>query len=305
MKRIFREVRGRARRWRRQLELARKVAGSIDSPAYSEFSGVFPLHYPALDIELDATPEQLSRMLERIEQSWSKMGEDWPHFSVLSQEQFYPRNLAGSINQFWASGESEAEVTLELLHRLGFDPAGKTCVEYGCGLGRVTMPLATGFAKVHAYDISASHLALARQRAEAVGAANVQFHHRGGGVLAPLEDCDFFSSRLVFQHNPPPVMRELVRLALASLRSGGVAVFEIPVYLSGYSFRINEYLENPSKERMEMHCLPQSEIFALVETTGCRLIEVREARTVELFKECLGNYLVIGRPTAPYTDALT
>jgi SAM-dependent methyltransferase len=286
------------RHWRRRLQLACKAARSIDSPAYSEYSGIFPLHYPALDIELDATPEQLSLMLERIEQSWSKMGEDWPHFSVLSQTQYLPRNLAGSLEQFWASGEGEAEITLALLHRLGFGPAGKTCVEYGCGLGRITMPFAARFAKVHGYDISANHLALARQRATAVGAANVQFHHRGDGVLASLESCDFFYSRLVFQHNPPPVMRELVRLALSSLRPGGIAVFEIPVYLSGYAFRIGEYLKNPSKERMEMHCLPQREIFALVEAAGCRLIEVREDRTVELFKECLGNYFVIGRPAA-------
>lgn len=284
--------------WRRRFQLACKAAGSIDSPAYSEFSGIFPLHYPALDIELDATPEQLARMLERIEQAWSKMGEDWPYFSVLSQSQYLPRNIAGSLEEFWAGGEGEAEITLALLHGLGFDPAGKICVEYGCGLGRVTMPFATRFEKVHAYDISASHLALARQRAAAVGAVNVQFHHRGDGVLAPLEACDFFYSRLVFQHNPPPVMRELVRLALASLRPGGIAVFEIPVYLSGYCFRIDAYLENPSKERMEMHCLPQREIFDLVDAAGCRLIEVREDRTVELFKECLGNYFVIGRPAA-------
>jgi SAM-dependent methyltransferase len=284
--------------WQRRLQLACKAARSIDSPAYSEFSGIFPLHYPVLDIELDATQEQLSRMLDRIEQSWSKMGEDWPHFSVLSQSQYLPRNLAGSLEQFWASGEGETEVTLALLRRLGFDPVGKTCVEYGCGLGRITMPLAARFAKVHGYDISANHLALARQRAEAVGAANIQFHHCGGDVLALLEACDFFYSRLVFQHNPPPVMRELVRLALASLRPGGIAVFEIPVYLSGYGFGIGEYLENPSEERMEMHCLPQREIFALVEAAGCRLIEVREDRTVELFKECLGNYFVIGRPAA-------
>jgi SAM-dependent methyltransferase len=298
LKQLYRDVRDKAQHWRRRFQLARKVASSIDSPAYSEFSGVFPFHYPPLDIELEATPEQLSRMLIRIEQSWVKMGEDWPHFSVLSQEQFYPRNLAGSIDQFWASGEGEADVTLGLIRPLGFDPTGKTCVEYGCGLGRVSMPLAARFATVHAYDISASHLALARQRAEAVGATNVQFHHRGGGVLTPLEDCDFFYSRLVFQHNPPPVMRELVRLALASLRPGGIAVFGLPVYLSGYTFRIDEYLENSGKERMEMHCLPQREIFAVVQAAGCQLIEVREERTIELFKECLGNYFVIGRPFA-------
>ncbi|HWB47711.1 MAG TPA: class I SAM-dependent methyltransferase [Stellaceae bacterium] len=287
------------RYWRRVWRTAQRVAGTIDSPAYSEFSGVFPLHYPRLDIELDATPDQLSSMLLAIERSWSKMGEDWPHFSVLSEEQYLPGNLAGSLDQFWAIGRGEADLAVSLLRQLDFgDPAEKTCVEYGCGVGRVTIPLAARFGEVHAYDISASHLALARQRAETMRAANIGFHHRGSGLLEPLAPCDFFYSRLVFQHNPPPVMRELVRLALASLRPGGVAIFEIPVYLAGYRFHIDDYLDNPPPERMQMHCLPQREIFSLISQAGCFLLEVREDRTIEIRRECLGNFFVIGRPAA-------
>jgi hypothetical protein len=92
--------------WRR-LQLAGKAAGSIGSPAYSEYSGIFPLHFPRLDIELDATPEELSRMLNGIAAAWEKMGEERPHFSVLSEERFLPRNVAASVDQFWNSGEGE------------------------------------------------------------------------------------------------------------------------------------------------------------------------------------------------------
>jgi SAM-dependent methyltransferase len=188
---------------------------------------------------------------------------------------------------------------LFLLRQCGFgDPASKTCVEFGCGLGRVTIPLSRGFGTVHGYDISARHLALARQRGEAVGCGNIRLHYCGDGKLAPLADCDFFYSRLVFQHNPPPVMRELVRLALASLRPSGIAIFELPVYLSGYRFSIGTYLSTSGKDLMEMHCLPQREVFSLVEAAGCSLTEVREDRTVEIRQECLGNYFVIGRPAA-------
>jgi hypothetical protein len=78
------------RHWRRVLRTARKLASTLNSPSYSEFSGVFPLHFPPLDIELDATADQLARMLDHIGRRWSKMGEDWPHFSVLSYEQYLP-----------------------------------------------------------------------------------------------------------------------------------------------------------------------------------------------------------------------
>ena len=285
--------------WRRVLRTARRLASTLDSPSYSEFSGIFPLHFPPLDIELDATPDQLAHMLHHIGRRWSQMGEDWPHYSVLSYEQYLPRNLAGSIDDFWAAGRGEAGVAMTLLDHLGFaKPQRRICVEYGCGVGRVTIPLAEQFAELHAYDISANHLVLAQQRAETVGAGNVRFHHCGNGVLEPLTPCDFFYSRLVFQHNPPPVMRELVQLALASLRPGGIAIFEIPVYLTGYRFHIDDYLDNPPKEPMEMHCLPQREVFSLAAAAGCLLIEVREDRTIERHRECLGNLFVIGRPAA-------
>ena len=143
-----------------------------------------------------------------------------------------------------------------------------------------------------------SHLALARQRADAAGSDNIRFHHRGNAMLEPLVPCDFFYSRLVFQHNPPPVMRELVRLALASLRPRGIAIFAIPVYLAGYSFHIDDYLGNPPKDIMEMHCLPQREVFSLVAAADCLLIEVREDRTIETHRECLGNFFVIERPAS-------
>src|SRR5262249_9790107 len=140
------------------------------------------------------------------------------------------------------------------------------------------------FAEMYAYDISANHLALARQHAEAAGVGNIRFHHRGNGVLEPLHPCDFFYSRLVFQHNPPPVMHELVRLSLASLRPGGIAIFEIPVYFAGYTFHIEDY--------------PQREVFSLIAAAGCLLIEVHEDRTIETHRERLGNLLVISRQVA-------
>ena len=225
------------------------------------------------------------------------MGEERPHFSVMTQGVFRPDKIAASVDRFWASGACEAETVAFQLKQLGYnDPSGKTCVEFGCGLGRVTIPLARQFAEVHAYDISGSHLTLARKRANAQSATNIRFHHRGGASLEPVEKCDFFYSRLVFQHNPPPVIRELIRLALDSLRPGGLAIFGAPVYLGGYRFGIAEYLEGPETGRLEMHCIPQRQIFSLISAAQCSLIEVREERSVTNTMECLADLFVVGRP---------
>ena len=287
------------RRQLRLLQLARRIGGRINSGEYSELSGVFPLHYPALDIELDATPEQLAAMLGGTEGAWTGMGEAYPHYSVITEDTYRPENLPQSIDRFWESGNIEADTAIHLLRQTGVgDLAAKTCVEFGCGVGRVSVPFARQFAEVHAYDISASHLALARQRAEAARVSNIRFHHRSGGEQTPLASCDFFYSRIVFQHNPPPVIRELIRAGLASLRPGGVAVFGVPVYISGYKFHIDAYLARHRTGDMELHCIPQRAVFALVAEANCQLIELREERTVDWATESLSNIFVIGRPAA-------
>jgi SAM-dependent methyltransferase len=76
------------------------------------------------------------------------------------------------------------------------------------------MVLAGKFKRVDGYDISPGHLERARQRAQETGIRNVALHECSSNMLASLEKCDFFYSRIVFQHKPPPVIVELIRTAV-------------------------------------------------------------------------------------------
>jgi hypothetical protein len=88
---------------------------------------------------------------------------------------------------------------------------------------------------------------------------------------------DLWFSRIVLQHNPPPVIAMILRRALAWLAPGGLAVFQVPTYGVGYSFRANEYLRNiGQKSEIEMHILPQQAVLEVVQQAGCVLLELRE-----------------------------
>src|SRR5579864_2249303 len=67
-----------------------------------------------------------------------------------------------------------------LFSRLGDDPRGGTCVEVGCGFGRMTAPLAERFDRVLAVDVSPRMLDLARA---SVTAPTVEFALVSGGSL--------------------------------------------------------------------------------------------------------------------------
>ena len=256
-----------------------------------------PLDRAEIDVQTSASPVELTLLEDRIRETWTQLGLDRPHDSVLSGEDYLPENIdEESVARFFASGVEELVTIEAILSRAGFVAhAAKTCVEFGCGLGRVTFALKT----VHGYDISANHLELARRHAAEVGMSNVEFHLCPVGALGEtLAPCDFFYSRLVFQHNPPPLIRALIRAALASLRPGGIAIFQVPTYGIDYSFSTKGYLAGPRRRDIEMHCIPQRDVFAEIAAARCTLLEVDEDTAIGQHGEWISNTFVVQRPEA-------
>jgi SAM-dependent methyltransferase len=155
------------------------------------------------------------------------------------------------------------------------------------------------FRKVDAYDISPTHLEFAEKRAAEANIGNIEFHLcRRETTYLEIVECDIFYSRLVFQHNPPPIIQELIVRSLSSLRSGGIAIFQIPTHIKGYTFDLQEYLKRPINQDMEMHCITQSIVFELISATQCRLLEVREDASIGGLGQRVSNTFVAQRAGA-------
>ncbi len=261
---------------RKTIMLSSEFSNILSSAEKSTFP-LLPLDVAKIEVDTTAGDAQLSAIIEKIKAAWTHLGINRPHFSVLTYPQFLPENLSGSINEFWERGEQDAGRLERILDRHECFPlARKTCVEFGCGIGRVTIPLARRFAWVHGYDISPAHLSLAEKHAGEEAINNVSLHLCSETFLEALHECDVFYSVIVFQHNPPPLISGLVRNALRSLKSGGIAVFQVPTYKKGYRFKTAEWLRTDHPPKMQMHCLPQQHIFEIVAEENCKLLEVRE-----------------------------
>jgi 2-polyprenyl-3-methyl-5-hydroxy-6-metoxy-1,4-benzoquinol methylase len=248
-------------------------------------------------IETSATHQELDQCAAVIKEAWQAEGRTQAHFSVLSSEEFLPTNLARSIDSFWASGEAEAVLATRILARHGVaNLAERVCVEYGCGVGRVTNGFARLFKTVHGYDISEPHLVHARQHTAEVGLKNIVYHECLEMMKTQIEPCDFFYSAIVFQHNPPPVIMELIRRALASLRPGGVAIFQVPTFIADYQFKLKDWLEAGPGSRVHMHCVPQAQIIECIFNQGCKLLEIREDGFAGSPDTIISNTFVVRRP---------
>jgi SAM-dependent methyltransferase len=134
-----------------------------------------------------------------------------------------------------ARGEEELAA---LVGRLGADPRGGTCVEVGCGPGRMTGALAARFDRVVALDVSPAMLERARA---AVDAANVELLAVSGTQLDGVPDgvADVLVCYLVLQHLPSKAavlayLREFARV----LAPGGEAFVQVPVLDAGVRPRL-------------------------------------------------------------------
>jgi SAM-dependent methyltransferase len=127
-------------------------------------------------------------------------------------------------------GRSELE---GLFERLGADPRGGTCVEVGCGPGRMTGALAERFDRVLALDVSPAMLERARA---SVPDERVEFRAVAGERLDGVEDAiaDVLVCYLVLQHLPT---RDAVLAYLADfarvLTPDGEAFVQLPVLEQG------------------------------------------------------------------------
>ena len=234
---------------------------------------------PHRTVETGGDPALLARLFEHVNRSWQHLGETDPYWSVLTAPEYRGKPSAEHIARFFASGAAEVVRLEKALARSGIALDGRgTCLEYGCGLGRVTRHLAPHFARTIGVDISASHLALARELATADNVRNVEWLHLETlDSLAALPDVDFIYSVIVLQHNPPPVIERILTTFARILKPGGVAYFQVPTYRADYEFRLKDYVRDQlDKREMEMHAFPQERIFELFAEAGAVAVSVVE-----------------------------
>jgi 2-polyprenyl-3-methyl-5-hydroxy-6-metoxy-1,4-benzoquinol methylase len=238
-----------------------------------------PLNWAPIPVELDADANTLAAIHQHINVTWSALGASEPHWSVLTHPDFKHEAFARHTDRFHETGRQNIEDFIAVLRRSGIELSpDQTCLELGCGVGRLTAWLAPLFARVIATDISATHLQIAKADIARCGVQNVSFRQLASLCdITNIESFDVFFSVIVFQHNPPPIIAYLLKAILAQLSAGGVGYFQIPTYAKGYAFDAATYLSHMKRgNHMEMHVLPQHKVIELIYETGCKLLEIRE-----------------------------
>ncbi|HME90767.1 MAG TPA: methyltransferase domain-containing protein [Myxococcaceae bacterium] len=234
------------------------------------------------------------------DKTWQYFGRTDPYFGVLSHPSFKTEQLDESArHQFFDSGRRYVDYVLELVSNhldASFRPT--RALDFGCGVGRLTIPLARVCQSVVGVDVSDGMLAEARKNAEGQGATNITFVKADDSLSAVTGDFDLLNSLIVFQHIPPRRGEAILKMMLQRLREGGVGILQFTYGFASSTpwtrkalvrayhavpllWSVRNLLKGrPLLERMmQMNEYDPAHLLRILQEGGCHLVHARFTET--------------------------
>ncbi len=209
----------------------------------------------------DLAPDPLSRS----NRDWEIFAQEDPLWAILSHPDKQGRRW--SLDEFLATGEGDVTRLIRALESLAEPVARHDVLDFGCGIGRITIPLTRRFDRVTGLDAAPSMIAQAQRLNPATD--RLTFLHSDAPRL-PFGDASFdvVHTYLVLQHIPIDAALGYVREFIRVLRPRGVAYFVIPARFgttTGRRSHETTFSFATRAARMDMHCIPISEVTAALE----------------------------------------
>ncbi|HEY9772509.1 MAG TPA: class I SAM-dependent methyltransferase [Planktothrix sp.] len=225
--------------------------------------------------------------IKTLESHWEAWAQTDPLFAVLT----WPDARGGKWNQddFFHTGLHEIEELMVNLRKLGIEVERNRALDFGCGVGRLSQALSQQFRAVVGVDISSTMIALSRQFDRSEGRCT--FVQNCAEDLSVLGESgfDLVYTNIVLQHIYPSAQKRYIAEFLRILNPGGVAVFQIPERRLAYTvsdlivpirdalrFVVNLMFGKVAWPKMEMNCLPESDVRQIVDAAGAKLIATEE-----------------------------
>lgn len=224
--------------------------------------------------------------LEELQRNWESLAQEDPLWSICTDPE--KRHQRWEVDEFFATGHREIKIVMEHLRQLEI-PVDRSvpALDFGCGVGRLTRALAEYFPECWGVDISPTMIRLA----EDFNTSDPRCHFR----LNQAPDLQIFEDRffgfiytsIVFQHIEKSIVEKYLAELIRTLKSGGVFVFQIvDRFQAGAVGKLRHKLKirsrmarlfktNHDTFRMEMHCIPETQMRGLLKGLRVRIADIR------------------------------
>ncbi len=218
--------------------------------------------------------------LDELEWNWDGFAEKDPFWAILAEDGLNKNRW--SSEQFFQTGIDEIDSLIKYIDSLHLN--GKfsmgTALDFGCGVGRLTQPLAEHFKEVCGIDISLNFIELANKFNKCPEKCHYYLNKRNDLTIFKNDTFDLIYSNIVLQHMKPAYSKRYITEFMRVLAPGGLLIFQIPsrnITLWGkilWNILIPFRYCLTRQPTMEMNCIPRAEI--IDHLVKCKAIVIDE-----------------------------
>lgn len=222
-------------------------------------------------------------------ETWNYFAEADPYYAVATYEKFRDENVNDErLDEFFGSGRAYVDKLwreIESLNEGDFRP--QRALDFGCGVGRLTIPIAMRSEEAVGMDISPRMMEIAGENAKRQNVYNISFAESGDTLKFPGEGgFDLIHSFVVIQHIPAKTGEKLIAQMLEKLNPEGIGVLQITYKIIGSRmfdlymkfpllYKLRGLVKGRDKFLIPMYGYDLNRVFGLLQEHGCYNCRVR------------------------------
>lgn len=221
-----------------------------------------------------------------IKKKWEKFGEENPYYAVLTIDKYDKEKFSDDARgEFFKTGfEYIDRIWNEIKIHFDADFFPQSAVDFGCGVGRLAIPLADKAGTVVGIDISEKMLEKARENARQYGFENTSFYQTDEFFSANEKTFDLIHSTIVFQHINPKEGLRIFENLVKVLNEDGIGVIQFAYknpaskfeslkfkLYRDYSifFKLRNFLKRSDLPLFPMYEYDLNEVFHILQKNDC------------------------------------
>ena len=165
--------------------------------------------------------------LEQLRTTWSELGAHDPLWAVVTKAD--KRGGKWDRRDFFQTGEQQVAQYHDALRRFAGAPRQfDHILDFGCGVGRLSLAWSRRAARVTGVDISPGMIARGKEFAADTSNVELRLNEAGDLRCFPAEQFDLVFSHICLQHIPWPLTAGYLAEFARVCRRGGWVAFQLP-----------------------------------------------------------------------------